>query len=164
MTAFDNVALPLREHLRLDENTVRIMSRLKLEVVNLGGFQDLIASPELTLPQLRDLGLPAVVYGRLPLMTLEKCLIRDLYSCAECKKRGFLPLIDRRNAVFPVSRAYDHRNIVWNSVPIYMADRPDDLSKLSGQHFIFTDENPEEITKAYKNKSRPMTQVRRISK
>ncbi len=36
----ENVALPLREHTRLDENTIRIMSRLKLEVVNLGGFQD----------------------------------------------------------------------------------------------------------------------------
>jgi phospholipid/cholesterol/gamma-HCH transport system ATP-binding protein len=44
MTIGDNVALPLREHLRLDENTVRIMSRLKLEVVNLGGFQDLMPS------------------------------------------------------------------------------------------------------------------------
>ena len=44
MTVGDNVALPLREHTRLDENTVRIMSRLKLEVVNLGGFQDLMPS------------------------------------------------------------------------------------------------------------------------
>ena len=42
MTVGDNVALPLREHTRLDENTIRIMSRLKLEVVNLGGFQDLM--------------------------------------------------------------------------------------------------------------------------
>ncbi|MEO8802668.1 MAG: ATP-binding cassette domain-containing protein [Rudaea sp.] len=40
----DNVALPLREHTKLDENTIRIMSRLKLEVVNLGGFQDLMPS------------------------------------------------------------------------------------------------------------------------
>ncbi|MFT3790151.1 MAG: ATP-binding cassette domain-containing protein [Rudaea sp.] len=38
----DNVALPLRELTALDENTIRIMSRLKLEVVNLGGFQDLM--------------------------------------------------------------------------------------------------------------------------
>ncbi|MBS0569406.1 MAG: ABC transporter ATP-binding protein [Proteobacteria bacterium] len=38
----DNVALPLREHTSLDEATIRIMSRLKLEVVNLGGFQDLM--------------------------------------------------------------------------------------------------------------------------
>ncbi|MFO1507625.1 MAG: ATP-binding cassette domain-containing protein [Lysobacterales bacterium] len=38
----DNVALPLREHTTLDENTIRIMTRLKLEVVDLGGFQDLM--------------------------------------------------------------------------------------------------------------------------
>lgn len=44
MTVGENVALPLREHTDLDENTVRIMSRLKLEVVNLGGFQDLMPS------------------------------------------------------------------------------------------------------------------------
>lgn len=42
MSVGDNVALPLREHTRLDENTIRIMSRLKMEVVNLGGFQDLM--------------------------------------------------------------------------------------------------------------------------
>jgi len=44
MTVGENVALPLREHTALDENTIRIMSRLKLEVVNLGGFQDLMPS------------------------------------------------------------------------------------------------------------------------
>jgi phospholipid/cholesterol/gamma-HCH transport system ATP-binding protein len=44
MTVGENVALPLREHTNLDENTIRIMSRLKLEVVNLGGFQDLMPS------------------------------------------------------------------------------------------------------------------------
>ncbi len=44
MSVGDNVALPLHEHTRLDENTIRIMSRLKLEVVNLGGFQDLMPS------------------------------------------------------------------------------------------------------------------------
>ena len=42
MTVGENVAMPLREHTELDENTIRIMSRLKLEVVNLGGFQDLM--------------------------------------------------------------------------------------------------------------------------
>jgi phospholipid/cholesterol/gamma-HCH transport system ATP-binding protein len=44
MSVGDNVALPLREHTDLDENTIRIMSRIKLEVVNLGGFQDLMPS------------------------------------------------------------------------------------------------------------------------
>jgi phospholipid/cholesterol/gamma-HCH transport system ATP-binding protein len=38
LTVGENVALPLREHTRLNEQTIRIMVRMKLEVVNLGGF------------------------------------------------------------------------------------------------------------------------------
>ena len=128
------------------------------------GFEDLIASPELTIPQLNTLGLPAIIYGRIPLMTLEKCCIRDLYSCEQCEKRGFLPLIDRKNVAFPLTRAYEHRNILYNSVPIYMADRKPELSKLPGAHFIFTDESPDEILKAYKEERPPQIPVRRIAK
>jgi phospholipid/cholesterol/gamma-HCH transport system ATP-binding protein len=42
MTVGENVELPLREHTKLDDNTIRIMSRMKLEVVNLAGFEDLM--------------------------------------------------------------------------------------------------------------------------
>jgi phospholipid/cholesterol/gamma-HCH transport system ATP-binding protein len=38
----ENVAFPLREHTRLDDNTIRIMARMKLEVVNLAGFGQLM--------------------------------------------------------------------------------------------------------------------------
>lgn len=38
----ENVMLPLREHARLDENTMRVMMRMKLEVVNLAGFENLM--------------------------------------------------------------------------------------------------------------------------
>ena len=41
MTVAENVMLPLREHTVLDEATMGIMARMKLEVVNLGGFGDL---------------------------------------------------------------------------------------------------------------------------
>ena len=41
LTVAENVELPLREHTRLDDNTIRIMSRLKLEVVNLSGSENL---------------------------------------------------------------------------------------------------------------------------
>ena len=40
----DNVALPLREHTRLDEATIGIMTRLKLEQVGLGGAGDKLPS------------------------------------------------------------------------------------------------------------------------
>ena len=44
MTVGENIQLPLLEHTRLDANTMRIMSRMKLEVVNLAGFEDLMPS------------------------------------------------------------------------------------------------------------------------
>ena len=42
MTVGENVMLPLREHTSLDPETIRIMMRLKLEVVDLAGFEDLM--------------------------------------------------------------------------------------------------------------------------
>ncbi|MHA1566337.1 MAG: ABC transporter ATP-binding protein, partial [Alphaproteobacteria bacterium] len=42
LTVAENIKLPLREHVRLDEKTMDIMARLKLEVVNLSGFGDLM--------------------------------------------------------------------------------------------------------------------------
>ncbi|MCC7410922.1 MAG: ATP-binding cassette domain-containing protein [Gammaproteobacteria bacterium] len=42
LTVGENVQLPLREHTDLDERTMAIMARMKLEVVNLGGFENLM--------------------------------------------------------------------------------------------------------------------------
>ncbi len=44
MSVIENIKLPLREHTRLDEKTMDIMARMKLEVVNLSGFGDLMPS------------------------------------------------------------------------------------------------------------------------
>lgn len=41
MTVLDNVALPLREHTKLNENTIRIMVKMKLEMVGLRGAEHL---------------------------------------------------------------------------------------------------------------------------
>ena len=39
MTIGDNVALPLREHTKLDPSTIDIMTKIKLQLVGLGGFE-----------------------------------------------------------------------------------------------------------------------------
>ncbi|GJL55051.1 MAG: ABC transporter [Nitrospirales bacterium] len=44
MTVGENIMLPLREHTNLDEKTMAIMVRMKLEVVNLAGFEHLMPS------------------------------------------------------------------------------------------------------------------------
>jgi len=42
LTVGENVQLPLNEHTHLDRKTKEIMARMKLEVVNLGGFENLM--------------------------------------------------------------------------------------------------------------------------
>ncbi len=42
MTVGENVALPLREHTPLEDSTIRIMTRIKLELVGLAGCEDLL--------------------------------------------------------------------------------------------------------------------------
>jgi phospholipid/cholesterol/gamma-HCH transport system ATP-binding protein len=44
MTVGENVALPLREHTKLEEPTVEIMVRLKLDQVGLSGFENFLPS------------------------------------------------------------------------------------------------------------------------
>ena len=44
MTLGENIQLPLREHTQLNESTMKIMARMKLEVVNLAGFENLMPS------------------------------------------------------------------------------------------------------------------------
>ena len=44
MTVGENIMLPLYEHANLDRKTMEIMVRMKLEVVNLAGFENLMPS------------------------------------------------------------------------------------------------------------------------
>lgn len=44
MSIGDNVALPLREHTKLEESTIDIMMKIKLELVGLNGFEDYLPS------------------------------------------------------------------------------------------------------------------------
>ncbi len=44
LTVADNVALPIREHTKLNETTIRIMVRMKLDLVGLSGFEDFYPS------------------------------------------------------------------------------------------------------------------------
>jgi collagenase-like PrtC family protease len=97
-------------------------------------FADLLLSPELLLAQMRDIPAKkaAIVYGRVPLMLLEK-------SC------GTTRLSDRMKKNFPVI-SEGGRELVLNSLPIYMADKQSLLSPVGvGYHYIFTQEGPQEV-------------------
>lgn len=132
------------------------------------GVEDVILSPELTLPQLRDVrgNTAAIVYGRVPLMVLEKCIGQDIADCNACNS-GKMQLTDRRGVDFPVLRELDHRNVIYNSVPTGMSDRARELDRanVTHRHFVFSTETARQVDaviNAYKNGTPLPAQVRRI--
>ncbi len=139
---------------------LNVFNTLSAEQYLEGGVRDVILSPELTLPQMRDISAPkaAIVYGRLPVMLLTK----------PTEEKA---LTDKTGAVFPIIREAGC-DILLNSVPIYMADKSAelDLYGIRGRHFIFTTESKKEaadIISAYKNEGKgyPVpTKIRRILK
>ncbi len=60
LTVGENVQLPLREHASLDEKTIGIMTRMKLDMVNLHGFENLKPS-ELSGGMLKRAGLARAI-------------------------------------------------------------------------------------------------------
>ena len=132
------------------------------------GFVDALLSPELSLAQIRDIpgARDAIVYGRIPLMLLEKCAGQEVGNCDKCQK-GQNALVDRRREKFPVLQLPPHRNILLNSRPTAMSDRRAELARagLVAGHFIFTLESPAEIDHviaAYQSGTPLAGNVRRI--
>lgn len=125
------------------------------------GLESLILSPELSLAQLRDFyGYGVIAYGKFPVMTTHKCILKDTYGCLFC--HGYLA--DRQNARLFVHGTFGHRNIIYNSVPVYMADRLEQINTHS-LHFIFSDETKNEVLEiidAYKRRAMSRGDYRRI--
>ena len=130
------------------------------------GIEELILSPELTLPMSRDVGGSVIVYGRIPLMLTERCFIKENFGCDKC---GNAALTDRTGAKFPMIREFEHRNVFLNSTPTYMGDRLSEISaaRLNSHHFIFTVESAKEIRRiveSYKEGKALPYPVRRMGK
>lgn len=115
------------------------------------GLKTLCVSPELNLAQIRDLNKPlpteAVMYGHLPLMTTENCVLKNLNKCP-CGGKG--EIFDRKGKSFPVIKDGEScRSLILNSVPVFMADKSQDLKSagLSTGQLMFTIEDTAQTDK-----------------
>ena len=87
-----------------------------------------------------------LAYGYLPLMALRNCPIQAAKGCRAC--RGYESLIDRKGVAFTVDcGAHDGRrrevSDLYNSVPLWLADRPEELRGFDFITLYFTWETPE---------------------
>ena len=114
------------------------------------GLQSVTASFEMSLPQIRDLSKDApcemIVYGRLPLMLMENCVMKNRTGTCACGTT--FTLTDRKGENFPVVRDPGScRNVILNSRKLYLLDRQRDLADL-GVAFArlkFTTESPAQV-------------------
>lgn len=129
--------------------TVRVLSEL--------GVSHTVLSAELTTRQIEkmhaEIKKGAFAYGRLPLMIARACPNENIGGCKACKEKS---LTDRMGVKFPLCCGYGFTEM-FNSRPVYMGDRMDEL-KCDFVFLYFTDENKAEIrriTDSYKNSLPP---------
>lgn len=129
-----------------------------LKVLKEDGLETATLSFELKLSEIRELSkcmdTELVVYGRLPLLITENCIIKSSLSVCNCDCGA--QLRDKHGAVYPVLKAERCRNIVYSSKKIYLADRQRHYTHLGlwGARLLFTTENEKEcvqITQRYLN-------------
>ena len=119
------------------------------------GLKSLTLSFEQRLSRVRDQLKPLpselIVYGRLPLMITENCIYeaRDGRCRKGCEARE--GIVDRKKARFPVLRAYGCRNEIFNSLPLWLADKTEELDRcgLWALRLNFVLEEPEECVRIF---------------
>ena len=118
---------------------LNVFNSRSLDYLREKGLESACASFELRFAQIRDLKkvLPteAIVYGRLPLMITENCLVQNAVGCKLDRQGRCVPaqapcaqghtLVDRTGAAFPMLGVYGHRTELQNSRPVWLADRPE---------------------------------------
>ncbi len=91
-----------------------------------------------------EMPLGVIVYGRLPLMSFRSCPVKARIGCEKCRRKGFLT--DRKGISFPVRCDYDRSvSFLYNSVPLELSDRLEELTAFSFYILSFLDETPEQI-------------------
>ena len=129
------------------------------------GLSSACLSFELRFAQMRDLpkALPteAIVYGRLPLMITENCLVQNRFGCRLDRAHPAVPvaapcraghvLKDRTGAEFPLMGVFGHRTEIQNGKVLWLADRNDYRRLgLAYARLRFTTETAEECAEVFK--------------
>ena len=126
-----------------------------LEVLRTAGLQSVTASFELRIAQIRDLVKPLntemIIYGRMPAMVSEQCIIKNSAGRCACQTPG--QLSDRMGSVFPVVHEYGCRNVIYNAHKLFLADKRQDYERagLWGVRMMFTTESPRECVEVAKS-------------
>ena len=152
---------PAKEcHMRLrGDFCLNLFNGFSMQAARQLEFASATVSMEMTLPQIRDVAkaVPGemIIYGRMPLMVTENCLIQGKTGQCTCHLAP-VKLMDKTGAEFPVIKDGNScRSVLLNGKKLNWLDRQTDLSHLGlwANRLCFTTENAKEVDRvlaAYK--------------
>lgn len=159
---------------------LNVFNSAALRLLRSLGLDTATLSFELRSEQLRDvqkcIPCEAIVYGRLPLMITENCIVANRFGCKHFQTHDGEAgdgacadghcLTDRRGERFPVLRAYGCRSEIENGKTLWLADRDDwkslglsfarlrfttesgaDCARILRAYRLGTDETPDDHTR-----------------
>jgi len=125
--------------------SLNVFNSASLNVLRNLGLKSAALSFEMQLSDIRELSKPIdtelIVYGRLPLMITENCVVKNCTGACTCD--SFSGLVDRQGALFPVEPEFGCRNVLFSSKKLFMADRRRVTNSLGlwAERLNFTTEN-----------------------
>lgn len=139
--------------------SMNILNSFSMDEAKRLGIAAAVVSAECSLEHFGRISAPIpkgiLVYGRVPMMLTRNCPVKNGKTCLECGRNS--EITDRLGISFPVRCSFGYSEI-YNSRPIYMADRLREIPPADILYFSFTVETRDEAEKvlnAYKNKEKP---------
>ncbi len=154
----DSVCISNISHIELFSNkrlcanyTMNIYNSMSQKLLSQLGISTVCLSPELNIRQLTacacDMENEILVYGKIQLMTVKNCLLKSCNGKCGCDEQIHY-IKDRKGVYFPLFlNKQTCTNSIYNSVPVYMGDRVDELKTINASwlRFDFVDETPEQM-------------------
>ena len=130
---------------------LNIYNSRAMHYLRMQGVDSQLLSFEMTLPQIRDISkaVPSevLVYGRLPLMLMENCVMKNRTGTCSCQTTQ-TKLTDRMGEEFPIVKDPGTcRNILLNGKKLYLLDKKEAFRGMGlwALRLQFTTENPSEV-------------------
>ena len=101
-----------------------VMNSYTLSAMASAGFLSAMLSPELAFADIREISkcmdTELAVYGRLPVMATQTCLLKASAGRCTCSTPG--QLTDTHGGVWPVTKHFGCRNTVWAARKLWLGD------------------------------------------
>lgn len=127
---------------------LNVLNELSAETLKENGVSEIMLSCEIDINSAKNfkttLKKGIFAYGRLPLMCMKNCPVKNGRTCEKCDKKAVIK--DRKSIEFPI-RCRNGFSELYNSKPVFSADKLNELKVLDILLLSFTTEEKAECEK-----------------